>query len=166
MTVEDDLCKLRNLLRCPVQISTEYRIIHFKSGLFIRRMKSIFNERIHWFVDEVNAWTGLTVIYYVSHLLFIVTVHGSLGGHVLEKRTPCLNKVVAPPPRKGGGCTQQSFIWGVSTPRSKPLPFYIPFLIEKVHLSYTFHTKLYPFHIPTKRLLLNFSPEKPVKILG
>ena len=38
--------------------------------------------------------------------------------------------------RGGGGGgqgalnTQQSFIWGDSTARSKPLPFYIPFLIE------------------------------------
>ena len=31
---------------------------------------------------------------------------------------------------------------GGSAPRSKPLPFYIPFLIEKVPLSYTFHGKL------------------------
>ena len=34
--------------------------------------------------------------------------------------------------RGGGGGSQQSFIRGGSGPRSKPLPFYIPFLIEKV----------------------------------
>ena len=33
------------------------------------------------------------------------------------------------------------------------------------NLSYTFHRKLYPFHIPTERLFLNFSLEKPLKIL-
>ena len=32
------------------------------------------------------------------------------------------------------GGTQQSFIRGGSTPRSKPLFFYVPFLIEKVPL--------------------------------
>ena len=32
----------------------------------------------------------------------------------------------------------------------KPLPFYIPFLIEKIPLSYSFHRKFYPFHIPTE----------------
>ena len=31
---------------------------------------------------------------------------------------------------------------------SKPLPFYTPFLIEKVPLLSTFHRKLYPLHIP------------------
>ena len=31
----------------------------------------------------------------------------------------------------GGGGTQQSFTRGGSAPRSNPLPFYIPFLIEK-----------------------------------
>ena len=66
----------------------------------------------------------------------------------------------------GGGGTQQSFIRGGSGPRSKPLPFCIPFLIEKVPLSYTFHRKLYPFSIPTERLLLNFSLQKPLKYLG
>ena len=52
----------------------------------------------------------------------------------------------------GGGRrgTQQSLIRGGSDPRSKPLPLYIPFLIEKVPLSYTFHRKLYAFHIPTE----------------
>ena len=69
-------------------------------------------------------------------------------------------------PGGGGGGTQQSFIRGGSARRSKPSPFYIPFLIEKVPLSYTFHGKWYPFHIPTEQLLLNFSPEKPLKILG
>ena len=38
----------------------------------------------------------------------------------------------------GGGGTQQSFIRGGSAPRSKPLPFYIPFLIGKI-----------PFRIPS-----------------
>ena len=49
---------------------------------------------------------------------------------------------------------------------SKPLPFYTPFLVEKVPLSYTLHRKLYPFHIPTERLLLNFSLEKRVEVPG
>ena len=31
----------------------------------------------------------------------------------------------------GGGGTQQLFIQGGSTPRSNPLPFYIPFFAEK-----------------------------------
>ena len=34
----------------------------------------------------------------------------------------------------GGGATQQSFVRGGSAPRSKPLPFYIPFSREKVPL--------------------------------
>ena len=60
----------------------------------------------------------------------------------------------------GGGATQQSFIREGSAPRSKPLPFYIPFLREKVPLLYTFRRKWHPFHVPTERVLLNFSFEK------
>ena len=38
------------------------------------------------------------------------------------------------------GSTQQGFIQqGGSAPRCDPLPFYIPFLIEKVPLSHTFY---------------------------
>ena len=66
----------------------------------------------------------------------------------------------------GGGGTQHRFVRGGSAPSSKSLPFYMPFLTEKVPLSYTFHRKLYPFHIPMERLSLNFSLKKPLKILG
>ena len=42
---------------------------------------------------------------------------------------------------EGGGGTEQSFIRVGSSPRTNPLPFYIPFLKEKgtpfVHLSLT-----------------------------
>ena len=34
--------------------------------------------------------------------------------------------------------------------RYKPLPFYMPFLIEKIPLLYSFHRKIYPFHITTE----------------
>ena len=55
----------------------------------------------------------------------------------------CITRTVTP--RAGGkGGTQQSFIRGGSAQRSKPLPFYIPFLIEKGALSYTFHKKIVP----------------------
>ena len=64
-----------------------------------------------------------------------------------------------------GRATQQSFIRGGSAPRSKPLPFHIPFLREKVPLSYTLRTIVYSFHIPTERVLLKFSFEKALKIL-
>ena len=66
----------------------------------------------------------------------------------------------------GGGGTQQSFIRGGSASRSKSLPFYIAFLIEKVPLSYTFNRKLHPFSIPPERLLRNIPLEKILKILG
>ena len=38
-------------------------------------------------------------------------------------------------PGEGGGGTQQSFIQGGYAPRNNPLPFYIPFLTEKIALS-------------------------------
>ena len=47
----------------------------------------------------------------------------------------------------GSGGTQPSFIHEGSAQRSKPLPFHIPYLTEKITFSYTFHTKWYPFHI-------------------
>ena len=46
--------------------------------------------------------------------------------------------------RRGGGGTQQSLIPRGSAPRSHPLPFQIPFLTEKLSLSYTFLDKWYP----------------------
>ena len=49
----------------------------------------------------------------------------------------------------GGGETQESFIHGGSEVQTLTL-LYIPFLIEKIPLSYSFHRKLYPFHIPTE----------------
>ena len=39
----------------------------------------------------------------------------------------------------GGGGTQPSFMLGSSAPRSNALPFYIPFLAEKLFFSYTFN---------------------------
>ena len=39
----------------------------------------------------------------------------------------------------GGGGTKKNFIRGGSTPRSNPLPFYIPLLAEKIRLSCTLH---------------------------
>ena len=66
--------------------------------------------------------------------------------------------------------TFSTFFWGGGGGRgalNKVLYglFYIPFLIEKVRipLSYTFHRKRYPFHIPTERLLLNFHLRNPLK---
>ena len=42
--LEGALCKLRNLSCRPDQMSVEFRIIRFKSGLLKRRMKSLFHE--------------------------------------------------------------------------------------------------------------------------
>ena len=47
-----------------------------------------------------------------------------------------------------GTFSQHSYIRGGSAQRSNPLPSYIPFLIEKVPLSFTFYfKKWYPFHM-------------------
>ena len=51
----------------------------------------------------------------------------------------------------GGGGTQQIFIRGGSTPRSNPLPFYIPFLRKKAR---------YPFHMPRLELCIPFNCSK------
>ena len=49
----------------------------------------------------------------------------------------------------GGGGGGLNTVLYMEDLRCKPLPFYIPFLIEKIPLSYSFHRKFYPFHIPT-----------------
>ena len=71
-------------------------------------------------------------------------------------------------PRGGGGGgegTQQSFILEGSAPRSKPLPFNIPFLIEKVPLSYTFNRKWYPFIYLRSNFYHTFHLRNPLKYL-
>ena len=52
----------------------------------------------------------------------------------LKRAFSCIGCDINSPGEGGGVGTQQSFIRGGSAPRSKPLPFYIPFLVEKVPL--------------------------------
>ena len=53
----------------------------------------------------------------------------------------------------GGGALNKLLYWEATPRRTNP------------YLSYTFHIKLHPSHIPTERLLLNFSLQKPFKIM-
>ena len=53
-----------------------------------------------------------------------------------------------PIPERGGTGGQESFIQGGSAPRSKPLPFFYTIVDKKV--IFGFHTKWYPFYIPTE----------------
>ena len=55
-------------------------------------------------------------------------------GSLVARMVNCCVHVV-----KARGGTQQMFIQGGPTPRSNPLPFYIPFFMKKVPLSYTFY---------------------------
>ena len=64
---------------------------------------------------------------------------------------------------RGGYSTK--FYTGRIRPEVQILTIYIPFLREKVPLSYTFRRKFYPFLIPAVRVLLNFSFDKAFKIL-
>ena len=72
----------------------------------------------------------------------------------------------SPQEREGGGeVALNKVLYGEAQPEG----LYPSFVIEKVPLSFTFLIKLYPFDIPTERLIpdiLNFSLEKPPKILG
>ena len=52
----------------------------------------------------------------------------------LLKVSSTFTKNMTPP-----GGTQQMFIRGGTAPRSNLLPFYIPFFMKKVALSYTFY---------------------------
>ena len=51
------------------------------------------------------------------------------GAEVKYRKLPIITAPI--PLHPPGEDTQQRFIWGGSTPRSQPLPFYIPFLTEK-----------------------------------
>ena len=85
--------------------------------------------------SETNKGKKLTTFkYYVPKGNFFEEIHG-IG---------CSQSAIFPLARRhralswgGGWDAQQSFIWGGSAPRSDPLPFYIPFLKEKVPLSYS-----------------------------
>ena len=63
----------------------------------------------------------------------------------------------------GGGGLLSKVLYGEAPPRgpnSYPLKSHF---WEKI--AYTFRRKFYPFHIPTERVLLNFSLRKPLKYL-
>ena len=55
---------------------------------------------------------------------------------------------------KAQASTQQNFIRGGFVPRSNPLPSYMPFLTEKVPLSYTFYWQMVPL---LRNLFKNFA---------
>ena len=57
----------------------------------------------------------------------------------------------------GGGVTQQMFIRGGSTPRSNPLPFYIPFFTKRYPFRIPSMDKWYPFHLPILELCIPFN---------
>ena len=67
--------------------------------------------------------------------------------------------------RPGMGVTQQSFIREGFAPRSNPLQFYIPFLREKVLISYTFYGQIVPLHIRSLELNIPFTYCKCVHYL-
>ena len=65
----------------------------------------------------------------------------------------------------GGGDTQQSFMRGGSAPRSKPLLFYIRFLIEKVPFRIPFIENGTPFIYLRSDFYLTFPLRNPLKYL-
>ena len=76
-----------------------------------------------------------------------------IAGGESPSHTPKVTISFDGPEGRGGGGALNKVLYGAgSTPRSKASPFYIPVLIDKEPLSYTFHGKLDPFH--TERLLL------------
>ena len=72
--------------------------------------------------------------------------------------------LVGPCKTETGGLLNK-VLYGEAPPRGPNPNPYIPFLREKVPLSYTFRRKFSPFHIPTERVLLNSSFDKALKIL-
>ena len=104
---------------------------------------------VHCGSQEQCQWIPAKDNKYLLQLSYISGVHTitNIGKSFNPMECHC-HALLVPLVRGEGGCTQQSFIRGGSTPRFKPLPFYILFLIEKVHLSYAFQRRKCPFHIP------------------
>ena len=64
--------------------------------------------------------------------------------------------------KKAWGGPQQNFIWGVPAPRSNLVPFYIPFMTEKVNpFCITLIDKWYPFQIISLEHCIPFNPLSP-----
>ena len=78
---------------------------------------------------------------------------------------PTFEQAVAIVPRGGRGHSTK-FYTGRLRPKVQTLTFLCTIFDRKlkVPLSYTFHRKWYAFHIPTERLLLNFSLEKTPRL--
>ena len=66
---------------------------------------------------------------------------------------------------KRSGGHSSKFYTGRVHPEVQTLTLLYTFLIEKVPLSYTFHRNWYPFPIPIRSDLVNFSLQKPLNIL-
>ena len=61
---------------------------------------------------------------------------------LLSSSKASLEQPVMVPGGRGGGGSTKKINTGSSAPRSDPLPFYVPFLAEKIPLSYIFHWKI------------------------
>ena len=107
---------------------------HLKSCNILTDIESIDSERKLLFALAGES-TG-RVIFSVIDRRFTSYLHlpFSLGIVIAQECQFVPNTGRRP---RGGWGAQQSFIRRGSAPRSKPLPFYIPFLIVKVPLSYT-----------------------------
>ena len=66
----------------------------------------------------------------------------------------------------GAGVHSSKFYTGRLRPEIQTLALSYTIFDRKGTLSYTFHRKLYSFHIPTERLLTKFPLEKSLKMLG
>ena len=66
----------------------------------------------------------------------------------------------------GRGGTHHCFMRGGAVPRSKPLPFYIPFFHRKGTSFVYLPQKIVPLLYTYGATCTNFSLEKPLRILG
>ena len=137
----------------------------FSSLSYIWKFDSwaVYNKLIDWLSYYIHRYFLLVVAVYAhsknkeylvcanvseriivrvrSLLLFIMSwemlIEAANNNSIIKlcasKICPCLTKNHTP------SCTHHSFIRGGSAPRSKPLPFYIPYLLEKVPFFYTFY---------------------------
>ena len=80
-----------------------------------------------------------------------------------DERLPSLHENLPYPGVEGPGGLLDKVLYGEVPPRGPNPYLFIYHFWEK---RYPFRRKWYPFHIPTERVLLNFSLEKTLKILG
>ena len=107
------------------------------------------------FLVSLSLYLSLTIFFTFSLLFHPRPMDYVLLESKRGRKRPLVYLTVHYLRSQGGvGGIQQSLLLGGSIPRLTPLPFYIPFLTDKVPLLCTFHLKMVPFLCTFPSLLI------------